>query len=524
MKKLISILLVFLILSTVIVTNNVLATSDSNPSKKELKELDEIKEERTKNKKVFFDPDTKMYTEEIYTYSVHYKDQNGNWEDIDNTILASASGNDQYTNDVLKNNYKLHLNKRSDKALKVSYRDMFVKYLALNTNKIEAHINDNELIFKNAWKSADLQYIAQNDGIKMNIILKNKTAPKKFEFEVASDNLTLVQSKEGILFKDKRNGDNVFQIPKMWVSDSSDPENLRYDRVKEEIISKNGKTIISISVDDSNLVYPLIIDPTTNLYSYGIISDGYPGAIISENLFSPIKAKNISGISVYADYVDPRSGPGEVNFELYANNNFLPERFICYASCSLPTQYPSLGAVKISNTNQTDISASQIVGALGAEFIVKGLTIYGYPYGLTSYSITVTYTTAESPPEKPLIPKNVKVEEVNSTQIKVSWDIAQSNKNYRIRDESTNSVLATTNLNYVVITRTTQNKYSLTAYDPVTYAESDKVVFVFDPSNTITYYYVNNRLDRAVNLKKNETIKYEYDLNGNLKRKYKSIP
>lgn len=71
MKKLISILLVFLILSTVIVTNNVLANSDSNPSKKELKELDEIKEERTKNKKVFFDPDTKMYTEEIYTYSVH---------------------------------------------------------------------------------------------------------------------------------------------------------------------------------------------------------------------------------------------------------------------------------------------------------------------------------------------------------------------------------------------------------------------------------------------------------------------
>ncbi|MEK3791298.1 hypothetical protein MKX42_06130 [Paenibacillus sp. FSL R7-0204] len=512
MKRLFSLVVCLFIFSSLIIQNYSFAEKNSSV-------ITEFKEERTQNKKLFINPKTKTYTEKIFNHSVHYKGKNGEWEDIDNTILPSLEKNDQYTNDVVKNNYKLHLNKRSDKALKISYKDMSVKYLALKTNKKEAIIQKNEVIYLDAWKASDLQYIVQNDGIKMNIILKNQSAPKRFEFEISSKNLKMVKDSQGISFKDEKTDEFVFQIPKMWVSDSSDPDRLRYENIKEEVYSKNGKTILSISVDDTNLKYPLLIDPTTNLSSYGKVSDDAPGSLVAENLINPIKVANISNISVYADYVDPIHGPQDVNFELYANKNTIPQTFVCYNSCSSPAQNPNLGAVKISNTNQTNISYSQLVSTLGSDFIVRGLTMYGYP--LAMYNISITYTVSELPPEKPAIPKNVKIEKVNDYQLKISWDIVQSNKSYRIWDMSKSIVIKTTSQNFIVIDKTPQDKYALTAYDPTTLAESDKVSFTFDPSNNIIYYYINNRLEKVTDQKKNETIRYEYDANGNLTKKYK---
>jgi hypothetical protein len=499
-----------LVFNVLICQNISFATSNKSNT------LTEVKEKRTKYKKVFIDESNDLYIEKIYSNSIHYKDKKGFWEDIDNNISSSAQKNDQYTNDVEKNNYKLHLNKRSDKGLKITYQDMFIKYTALNTNKKEAEIVKNEVIYKNAWHSSDLQYISQNDGIKMNIILKDKNAPKKFEFEINSNNLIISQDTNGIRFQDKRNNQNVFTIPKMWVTDSSNPNKLRYDRVKEDLIEKNGKTIISITLDDKNLSYPLVIDPTTNLDSYGKVTDYSPATLVSENLTTPILAQYITNITIAVSYADPRSGPQDTSVNVYANKNAIPNAYFCYSSCIDPTQNASLGAVKISNySSYHSISNSQLVAALGTNTVVNGLTLSDGIMG--HYSITVVYTKVD----RPLLPTNVKVERINDYQLKISWDISELNRNYKILDAASNTLITTTNNNYVVINKTTQDRYSLIAVNPSNNTESDKLSIVYDPLNTITFYYINNRLDKVTDLKKNESIKYEYAPNGNLLRKYK---
>ncbi|KWX76184.1 hypothetical protein AMQ84_15940 [Paenibacillus riograndensis] len=498
-------------------TYNFICIQNASYAEMDLKSetIQEVEELRTQNTKVYHDSSNDKYIEKIFSNSVHYKDKEGEWQDINNTILPILQKNDQYTNYVGKNNYLLSLNKRSDKAIKISYKDMFIKYIALNTNKKEAMVNNNEIMFKNAWKSTDLQYVVQNDGIKMNIYLKDKMAPKTIQFEIVTSDLKLNKESDGFSFSDKQNNEKIFTLPKMWVSDQSDPSKLRYDRIKEKIINKDGKTVLSVSLNDENLTYPLVIDPTTYLDSYGKFTDSTPGDLVAENLVTPLQSGAIEEIQVSADYVDPIHGPqGEVPVELYANRNKIPQTIVCYASCTAPTQNASLGAVKISNYGQKSINSTQINTALGKNFMINGITIYGSWIG--HYSITITYENG-----KPREPLNVKVERFNDKQLKISWNITQANKLYRIRDLFNNNLLAETDKNFAIINLAMSGSYYIVTYSPFLNLESDKVRFDYDASNKITYFYINNRLDRVTNQTKNETIKYEYDANGNLLRRYK---
>ena len=247
------------------------------------KEIFEIKEERTGNTKTFKLEDGSFYIAQ-YDSDIHYLDETGVWQDIDNTLATSG-------NEISTKNAKIKFVKKtngSDKIftlhngnqkLTLSLIGAHKKIKGVITNhqtefaedatKLEKmttldHVNAS-VRYADILENTDLEYIVAGLNIKENIIVKAAQDQYRYSFEMSLNNLTAELTEKGeIMISDQVTSQAVYVIPApvMWDSDHHSSDSVSYELSD----CGNGSYRLAVIADADWInaegrVFPVTIDP-----------------------------------------------------------------------------------------------------------------------------------------------------------------------------------------------------------------------------------------------------------------------
>lgn len=231
----------------------------------------------------------------IYNEDVHYMDDEGLWQDIDNTLYTSDS--DKSNGDELleydgyetqKNKFKVKFAKNSNqkKLVSVKTEDYSMSFsLVADSNKGKSVLSssmeqekkkktDDETIlqkvsqkvsYKDILSDTDFEYIISGTSLKENIIVKSQQSDYVYKFDVDVKNLELSLSEDGCIYAiDAETKETVFVMPKPFMFDNNG--NLSTS-VNYTLDAKNKKKYqITITADkewinNSERAFPITIDP-----------------------------------------------------------------------------------------------------------------------------------------------------------------------------------------------------------------------------------------------------------------------
>jgi hypothetical protein len=250
----------------------------------------EMLNKRTPNTKTWINFDG-SYTTEIYQGLVHYQDVAGNLHNINTDLFDEADFDSidfpvakdgdslfyEQKEKAIKDKKKNRLNREDYdfQGLKVPYEVKIprnirrgysigkgaskLKFIPVNASVSKGYVEGNKITYPDVWNDADLVLELLPEGIKETIILKTDKAPINFSFEV-----------QGELAEE-------LKIQPMWLMDA---EGTKRD-VLQGVSEVDGKTLMDIAADTSNLVYPIEIDPTVTIQpDFSVGKDAY----VYENL------------------------------------------------------------------------------------------------------------------------------------------------------------------------------------------------------------------------------------------------
>lgn len=300
-------------------------TDDDFKTSENLYEDISLREEATK----YFRHSSGKYTAVVYNEPVHYKDSNGEWQDIDNRLSLnrkklSDSGKATYTPaksgaDIRvpqnfssgqkitfsKNGYTLGIGIASSESDVISAVDKANLNADLASDKVEIDNNysdlnasdyisdDNDALnktvlsnlasevkYKNVFSGTDLEYIVSSGKIKENIVVNSKQSQYVYNFAMTFDGLTPVQKADGSfhLYKDENSEkpEAIIAAPYMF-----DADNNISDDVSMEL---HGNTLTVTAdkdwINSENRKFPVVIDPTVITYTSGI-TDTYVGSTLT---------------------------------------------------------------------------------------------------------------------------------------------------------------------------------------------------------------------------------------------------
>ncbi|MBQ7826731.1 MAG: DNRLRE domain-containing protein, partial [Clostridia bacterium] len=259
------------------VTDNAIESVEVNT------DIIELTDKRTATSKTFRLDDGSYYVAE-YDTEIHYLDENGMWQDIDNTLAASGS-EFSTSNAKIKFAKKITGNETiftlhdGNRKLTLSLDGAVKKTQGVITNassdlggdatelqkmttleKISASI-----LYADILPSTDLEYIVKGLTVKENIIVKAKADDYSYSFTMKLNNLTATQAESGeITITDPSTGETVYYIlaPIMW-----DADHVTSDRVTMTLMASGNNTYtLTVTADaewmnDPERAYPVTIDP-----------------------------------------------------------------------------------------------------------------------------------------------------------------------------------------------------------------------------------------------------------------------
>lgn len=221
------------------------------------------------------------YTAFSYETPVHFLDENGDWQEYDNTLLevdAEDGIEKDYVNKVSDFSVRLSKKTNGKKFVRIEKDGHKISWYYEDAQKVtgvvsEKVADDDETTLENAisktvysdvFVNTDLEYIIASSGLKENIILKGKDSPNEFIAVYKCNSLTARQiDSQTIAFEDD-NGDAVFYVTAPYMVDSNDEtcENVTLSIVEQ----KNNKVTVKISADknwlnDDSRSFPVVLDP-----------------------------------------------------------------------------------------------------------------------------------------------------------------------------------------------------------------------------------------------------------------------
>ena len=303
-NKVISILLVAAMLAFVFpmqifATENIGEKTDTDIEEKmetanyaESNIVGEVESKREINIKHFLKEDG-SYEAVTYPCAVHYE-YNGEWKDIDNTLIEGKDDKDNPVYENKDNNIKLKVSKNtnSDKLVRMTKDKYEVSWNLCDIEKTEGNIkikdekakellSENEkqktldkltstLIYEEVYENVDLNLIFFSEGIKDNIVIKDKIDSYIFKYEFELKNLKAEIKDTNIIFYDENNPKDIIfimEVPYMFDAGGASSSNIS---LKLEETSKGYSLLIFPDEDwvkNEKREYPITIDPiaTTNI-------------------------------------------------------------------------------------------------------------------------------------------------------------------------------------------------------------------------------------------------------------------
>lgn len=262
-------------------------SSDSAPTVEDEisynQDIVELVDMRTATDKYFRLDDGSYYVAH-YNSNVHYLDDNGVWQDIDNSLAVNGS-------EITTGNAKIKLAKKTTGNGEIfTIHDGNRKLsLALNgaNKKIVGVIRNNEIEFdddatqlqkmttldkisasvryNDILENIDLEYVIKGANIKENIIVKAKASNYSYSFTLSLNNLVAaINEKNEIVISDSSTSEIVYLIPAPLMWDSND---VYSDDIAVALTdNNNGKYTLTLTADSdwmnaAERAYPITIDP-----------------------------------------------------------------------------------------------------------------------------------------------------------------------------------------------------------------------------------------------------------------------
>ena len=219
-----------------------------------------------------------------YLLPVHYYDENGAFQDVDNSLFEetdSETGKAQISN---KNNtFEVKFSKKSNgnKLVTLKKDNHKVSWDLVGAKKVSAEYSDysgdqthdpmilqkltSSVKYSDILKSVDIVYSVDASKVKENIVLKDENAPESFAFSYKLSGLNYRITEDGnIELYDKKTLDKtVFTIEKPYMYDA----NKAYSEdVSMDVKEKSNGFEITLTpnknwINSEERVYPIVIDP-----------------------------------------------------------------------------------------------------------------------------------------------------------------------------------------------------------------------------------------------------------------------
>ena len=246
--------------------------------------IGEITEKRELDTKHFLMRDGSIIAAK-YTVPVHYYDENGILQDVDNSLFEekdSETGKAQITNKNNTFNVKFSKKSNGNKLVTLKKDNYKVSWDLVGAKKVSAEYSDSEedqtndpmllskltssVKYSDILKSVDIVYSVDSSKVKEKIVLKDKEVPESYTFSYKVNNLDYTITDDGNieLYNKKSRSEAVFIIEKSYMYDS----NKAYSEdIKMDIEETNNGFEITLTPDKNWInseerVYPIIIDPT----------------------------------------------------------------------------------------------------------------------------------------------------------------------------------------------------------------------------------------------------------------------
>ncbi len=241
----------------------------------------EIKELRNRKSKTYEMSDG-SFQSILYSDDVHYKDLDGEYQIIDNSIISEDKqiGREKHTYQFRNssNSYTARFsNNDSTYPVCVEYEGTSISFglegakinqfrknvLPKIKNAHQYFERNNVVMYQNVYPSIDLVYEADSNGIKEYIILNKPTNQNEFYFNIKLEGLTVKEGDE-ISFVNEE-GDIKLKLGQLYAFDSNEAIT---EKVMCEVVTKNGEKQLKLTLDKEYLtnperVFPIVIDPTT---------------------------------------------------------------------------------------------------------------------------------------------------------------------------------------------------------------------------------------------------------------------
>ena len=249
------------------------------PESKKNVRVGEILDLRESNRKVYRMSDG---TEQavFYPETVHvFNDDTKTFDDVDNTIVEEEDGRHFVSG---KNHFiaKFSKEEENDELFSIESGMHRVTVSSKKTKKSKNHgvkprlyKKDKEgfertdaLVFEGVHNGADYEYSVTGNGVKENIVVKEKADVYRYPFVLRMENVTAKydDANKRVAFLSEENGEEVFFIPSPFMTDAN---GVISTAVSYELKNAtNGDAVITVTSDsewmnEEERAYPVVIDP-----------------------------------------------------------------------------------------------------------------------------------------------------------------------------------------------------------------------------------------------------------------------
>ena len=266
--------------------------ADSVTDEYEPQLIGELTDRRTANEKYFLYDDQTIVAA-VYPTAVHYADEEGALQDIDNRL---TEGDTEYENGKSLWKVKLAKKAKDGKLVKLKYGSHNIVWSLNGAEKTEAvaipfpesEADEDPLklagvssgvLYEDILENTDLEYYLIGDRIKENLILKSADAPDSFTFVYETGDLEMSLEDNTLFIKDGENVVLMLDAPVM--TDAALEESMDITLSLHEYKATAGNHMYAVTVipdaewlAEKERVYPVTVDPVlTTEQTHSAIED-----------------------------------------------------------------------------------------------------------------------------------------------------------------------------------------------------------------------------------------------------------
>ncbi len=245
----------------------------------------EVTQQRTHNSKTF-DLGRGAYQTVIYPETVHFKDEEGQWKEIDNRLEEARNEQGEAILRNQSNVLTMEFARQTGKAPLVCVSNKKGQKIAWNIQNQNEHVEakpicenccdtgdedacranlshvETELHYKEILPNVNVVCRMQGMMFKDDIVMENPQAQHRFVLEMDTQNVQLVKQEEGtiVAYTEGNPAEIAFVLPAAFMRDAEG----NIGTVETDLVEENGKIQVALNCDEDflqNAVYPVVVDP-----------------------------------------------------------------------------------------------------------------------------------------------------------------------------------------------------------------------------------------------------------------------